>query len=210
MFLDPLPTKRREIIGKVRFWVFDLDGTITVPVHDFDAARRALGVPPGVDLLHHVAALPPGPAAEARRWLADWEHALADAAVLQDDAAALLAALRAAGRPWGVLTRNTRATAARTLASIGLVGRAGPGIVIGREDAPPKPAPDGVQAVLAALGGVAAEAVMVGDYVYDSQAGRAAGALTVLVRRPGGTGAPPGAADLEVDDLRALLPVEHP
>lgn len=210
MFLAPMRTGLVDVVRKARVWVFDLDGTITVPVHDFDAARRALGVPPGVDLLHHVDALPASEARAARAWLSDWEERLADAAELQADAAALIGALRAAGRPWGVLTRNTRPTALRTLAAIGWVGAAGPLVVVGREDAAPKPAPDGVRAVIAAAGGHADSAVMVGDFVYDAMAGRAAGARTVLVRRPGGTGAAPGAADVEIDDLRELLPLEEP
>ena len=33
------------------FWVFDLDGTLTVPVHDFAAIKRELGLDPEVDIL---------------------------------------------------------------------------------------------------------------------------------------------------------------
>ena len=41
-----------------RHWVFDMDGTLTVAVHDFPAIKRALGIPQDDDILHHLAALP--------------------------------------------------------------------------------------------------------------------------------------------------------
>ena len=37
--------------------LFDLDGTLTLPVHDFGVIRSALGVPDGADILGHLAAL---------------------------------------------------------------------------------------------------------------------------------------------------------
>ena len=36
-------------------WVFDMDGTLTVAAHDFDAIRRELGVPAGKPLLETLA-----------------------------------------------------------------------------------------------------------------------------------------------------------
>ena len=36
-------------------WVFDLDGTLTLAVHDFAAIRRHLGIPAQADILHHLA-----------------------------------------------------------------------------------------------------------------------------------------------------------
>jgi phosphoglycolate phosphatase-like HAD superfamily hydrolase len=50
------------------------------------------------------------------------------------------------------------------------------------------------------------EVLMVGDYVYDVQAGRAAGACTVLLRNSKVPERPPE-ADYVIDDLRKLLAV---
>ena len=47
-----------------RYWVFDMDGTLTVAVHDFDAIRDALGLPQGRPILEQLAELP---ADEAQR-----------------------------------------------------------------------------------------------------------------------------------------------
>ncbi|HIN00314.1 MAG TPA: HAD family hydrolase, partial [Deltaproteobacteria bacterium] len=30
-----------------KYWIFDLDGTLTVAVHDFNAIRNELGIPAG-------------------------------------------------------------------------------------------------------------------------------------------------------------------
>ena len=45
-------------LADLRHWVFDLDGTLTVPVHDFALIRRALDIPADADILGHLAALP--------------------------------------------------------------------------------------------------------------------------------------------------------
>ena len=45
-------------LGDVKHWVFDMDGTLTVAVHDFAAIRVALQIPPEDDILTHLAALP--------------------------------------------------------------------------------------------------------------------------------------------------------
>ena len=45
-------------LADVRHWVFDMDGTLTVAVHDFAAIRVALAIPPEDDILTHLAALP--------------------------------------------------------------------------------------------------------------------------------------------------------
>ena len=39
-------------------WVFDLDGTLTIANHDFDAIRAELGIPEGHLILEYQATLP--------------------------------------------------------------------------------------------------------------------------------------------------------
>ena len=63
-----------------RHWVFDMDGTLTVAVHDFEAIKRALEIPPEHDILHHLAALPAAEAAAKHAWLLEHERELAEAA----------------------------------------------------------------------------------------------------------------------------------
>ena len=47
----------------IRHWVFDMDGTLTLAVHDFPAIKVALQIPPEDDILTHLAALPADEAA---------------------------------------------------------------------------------------------------------------------------------------------------
>ncbi|MDN5540541.1 hypothetical protein, partial [Comamonas sp.] len=61
----------------IRHWVFDMDGTLTVAVHDFAAIREALEIPPSDDILTHLAALPAAEAAAKHAWLLEHERDLA-------------------------------------------------------------------------------------------------------------------------------------
>jgi HAD superfamily hydrolase (TIGR01509 family) len=186
-----------------RVWVFDLDGTLTVPVHDFAYARQVLEIPQGQDILATLAERSDGERRRAEDWLRTWELELADRACLQSDAEALLNRLFAAGCQVGVLTRNTRSVALRTLDAIHLLPRLDPNAVLGRDSAPPKPDPTGLRVLLNHFSGSGQDAVMVGDYLHDVRAGRAAGTATVLVRRHGEVGWE-DEADLVVDALWPL------
>jgi HAD superfamily hydrolase (TIGR01509 family) len=190
-----------------RCWIFDMDGTLTVPMHDFAWARQQLGVPDGADLLAHVLGRPPADRDRALAWIEAWELDLADRARPVPDAVALLGALRARGARVGVLTRNSLEGAWRTLRAAGLDGHFTDGDVLGRGCAAPKPAPDGVLRLLARWGAAPASGVMVGDYLHDARAGRRAGVATVLVRRHGEAGWE-GEADLLVDALWPLADLE--
>lgn len=191
-------------------WLFDLDGTLTKPVHDFQYARRVLGIAPDEDILAAVARRPPAEREAAERWLWQWELDLAADSQAQADAVALVNHLSRSGCRMGVLTRNTRAVALRTLDAIGLrAAMDHDSAILGRDSARPKPYPDGIVQLLRWFDAAPEQAVMVGDYLHDVRAGRAAGTATVLVRRHGETGWN-GEADLLVDQLWPLparLPV---
>ena len=44
-------------LRSAKHWVFDMDGTLTLAVHDFEAIKRALDIPLEDDILGHLAAL---------------------------------------------------------------------------------------------------------------------------------------------------------
>ena len=182
-------------------WVFDLDGTLTVAQHDFAAIKQALGLPADRPLLDGALA-----SDDRERVLAaihDWEGSLAEQAVARPGAAALLEALGQRGIPAGVLTRNSRETALRTLRAAGLAGAIPADLVVGRDCAPPKPAPDGVH--LVARRARRPATVMVGDFRFDLEAGRAAGAFAVWLDADR-TGEHAHLADLVVHELSELMP----
>lgn len=190
-------------LSAVRHWVFDMDGTLTVAMHDFERIKRELGIPPGADILVHLAGLPDVEAARKHAWLLEHERGLAENALPAPGAVELLRALAAAGCRLGILTRNDHALAKLTLEAIGVGDLFEDVAIIGRDEAVPKPSPDGVQQHLRRWGVGADAGVMVGDHIYDLECGRAAGARTVLVNLPENPW--PGHADWHFADCRALL-----
>jgi HAD superfamily hydrolase (TIGR01549 family) len=171
-------------LKQVKHWVFDMDGTLTVAVHDFAAIRVALAIPPQDDILTHLAALPADEAAAKHAWLLEHERDLALGSTPAAGAVELVRDLHARGYRLGILTRNARELAHVTLEAIGLADCFAVDDVLGRDEAPPKPHPGGLLKLADAWDVPASAMVMVGDYRFDLDCGRAAGARTVLVNLP--------------------------
>ncbi|OAX87246.1 HAD family hydrolase [Xanthomonas nasturtii] len=190
-------------LSAYRHWVFDMDGTLTQPVHDFALIRRALEIPPDADILHHLAALPTEQAQAKQAWLLEHERVLAEAAQPAPGAQDMVRALQADGCRLGLLTRNARSLAQITLQAIGLGDAFARDDIVGRNEAAPKPAPDGLQYFQQRWSVSAAALLMVGDHLNDLACGRAAGAVTVLVNTPGDPW--PGLADWRLRDCSELL-----
>ena len=171
---------RDEILGRGH-WVFDLDGTLTVAIHDFASIREALGVPQGGDILEHLDGLPAPRAEVLRGKLAAIEDELAGRTEAAEGALGLVEELFGRGVRMGVLTRNTRANALRTLGRIGLARYFTEPDVLGRDEARAKPDPDGIFKLARGWCASPRSLVMVGDYGFDLQTGRAAGAATIHV-----------------------------
>ena len=185
------------------YWIFDMDGTLTVAVHDFDAIRAELGLRPKLPILEQIAEAPETRARALLAQLDEIELALARRARAADGAHALLERLCARGARLGIVTRNSFANAVETLRACELERFFAPECVLGREAAAPKPDPEGIRQLLAHWGAEPHQAVMVGDYRYDLLAGRAAGTATVYVDIRGGFEFAEH-ADVSVDSLDAL------
>ena len=168
-----------------RHWVFDLDGTLTLPVHDFAKIRASLEVPDGVDILGHLATL----SAEDARPLHDRLHSIERDLITRTEAAPgaldLIEHLADRGCLLGILTRNSREIALLTLEHIGLAQYFPRESILGRDEALPKPDPDGIRRLARFWEMGTGALVMVGDYLFDLQAGQAAGAATIHVHGPG-------------------------
>ena len=174
-------TAHHHILSR-RCWIFDLDGTLTVPVHDFPAIRVALGMAGSdTDILRFLGSLQPAEAAAKHARLIEIEYELAEMTAAAPGAGRLLDHLLRRGARVGILTRNTREIALHTLAQIGLRGYFSAADILGRDEAMPKPHPQGIDKLLAAWGNAPDETVMVGDYLFDLQVGRAAGTATIHV-----------------------------
>lgn len=190
-------------LGGKQHWVFDLDGTLTQAIHDFALIRRELDIPPEHDILHHLAALPADEAASKHAWLLAHEQQLAQAAQPAAGAVELVRHLSARGCRLGILTRNARPLAQLTLASIGITGCFATDDIIGRDEAPPKPDPGGLLMLARRWQVPPAALVMVGDYRFDLDCARAAGATGILVNLPENPW--PELTDLFARDCHELL-----
>jgi HAD superfamily hydrolase (TIGR01509 family) len=193
----------RDALGRRSAWLFDLDGTLTVAVHDFDAIRAELELPRGRPILEALAALDPADRLRRTRRLDEIEAELAQRARPAEGALVLMQTLERRGASLGIVTRNSHAHALETLRVAGLARFFTAAHVVGREAAAPKPSPEGVLRLLGAWRASPADGVMVGDYQSDLVAGRAAGVATVHVD-PARRFRWPEHADVCVDSLTAL------
>ncbi len=186
----------------LRHWVFDMDGTLTIAVHDFPAIKRALGIPLEEDILSHLAALPADIAAAKHAWLLEHERELAVTSKPAAGAVELVRELAGRGYRLGILTRNARELAHVTLKAIGIADCFDVDDVLGRDEAPPKPDPSGLLKLAKAWNVEPSQMVMVGDYQFDLACGKAAGTHTVLVNLPENPW--PELTDWHADDCVAL------
>lgn len=186
----------------LRGWIFDLDGTLTVAQHDFPAIRRELGVPAIDDILDYLARQPEPRRTQLNEQLNAIELRLAADVEPALGAAELVRHLHAEGRQLGILTRNLRSVAMSSLEALGVLDCFAPENILGRDEALPKPHPDGILRLLGRWRLSQSEVVMVGDFRFDLEAGRAAGCRTCLIHELNSW---PELADWHARDCHQLL-----
>jgi len=160
-------------------WIFDLDGTLTVSAHDFEHMRRELGLEPQVPILEALHAMPEDEAAPLWETLNDLEFYYAGKASIMEGANELLQRLHDDGRQLAILTRNTMPVVKHTLQACSIDHFFPVDHILDRDSCIPKPSPDGVQRLLSFWQADADDTVMVGDYLYDLEAGKGAGVATI-------------------------------
>jgi HAD superfamily hydrolase (TIGR01549 family) len=163
--------------ARVRGVVFDLDGTLVVEQLDYDQIRRELGFPQRVPLLEAIAELSEAEQILAHAVLHRHEQTAALTATLNAGVMAFLDWLDSRGVRRALFSRNSRAAVALALERCGLSFE----LIVAREDAPHKPRPDGLVKICSAWNLPPAQVLMIGDYLYDIEAGIAAGTRTALV-----------------------------
>ena len=165
-----------EQFQHIRGVAFDLDGTLAASHLDFAAIKREAGVPGDTPILEYMAGASPQERARIEAVLDRHELYQAETCGLKDGAAEVCEELRRRGIKCAILTRNSRRSVETVLGRHGIAVD----VVVTREDAPPKPSPDPVLLIARRFGVEPRELLVVGDYVFDIEAGRAAGALTAL------------------------------
>jgi HAD superfamily hydrolase (TIGR01509 family) len=160
----------------IRGAIFDLDGTLVDSGLDFDLMRSQMGLEPKVPILEALYDLDDHDS--QRRWAILSRHELlgVERATLFPGAVEFFHELEGRNIHRAVLTRNSRASALATLARFEIEVHA----LHAREDGPVKPDPSGIWRICEKWGLRPDQCVMIGDYRFDIEAGRNAGAHTVL------------------------------
>ena len=164
---------------KVNAVIFDLDGTLTEPVLDFDKIRNEMGLAPeSRDILAAMETMDPVRQKQAWSILTRHEHHAAQNSQLNDGVAELLSELRRRKMPIGLLTRNTRENTLYVARRHQLYFDA----IVARQDGPAKPDAYGVLELCRQFNSTPAETVVVGDFLHDLLSARNAGAIAVLIK----------------------------
>ncbi|MCD4656465.1 MAG: HAD family hydrolase [Planctomycetes bacterium] len=158
--------------------LFDMDGTLTMPMLDFDAIKVEMDVPVGISILEYLETVEDADK-RSRLWAILDKHELhaATNSTPNHGYPKLMEFLNGRRYKIAVLTRNSRKNAMITLDLIGFT----PEVLISREDSPYKPKPDAVLKALNALDAMPDETLMIGDFKYDIIAGQKAGCFTCFI-----------------------------
>ena len=160
---------------------FDMDGTITRPVIDWADLRRRAQLPTGEQIMPYIDRLPPAAGRQARATVEAIEMEAAIGAELNPGAAELLRELRARRWRLALITNNHRAAMVAVVEKFDLQFN----LLLSREDADLKPAPDLVHLALRRFCLRPAEACFIGDGRYDRMASEAAGVAYIHLSHDG-------------------------
>ncbi|OGV63657.1 MAG: hypothetical protein A2498_11510 [Lentisphaerae bacterium RIFOXYC12_FULL_60_16] len=179
--------------------IFDMDGTLTVPVLDFNAIRAEIGLDTRGDLSDDILRL--APVAQARAWAVVERHEqrAREQQTLQTGALELLTRCRSTGMRVGLATRNTRASVDHFMQRFNFRFDG----ITTREEPPLKPHPQAILRLIDPWGIPPESTLVVGDFRHDIESGYAAGTRTCFFQNPGVpfTGE---RADFVVDSMQAL------
>jgi len=193
---------------RIRGVLFDFDGTLTLPgALDFPSIKREMGCPQDIPILEYLGTLLPGRRDSLSRILESREVEAAERSLPNAGALVCLSALKRKGLLLGILTRNGMRSVRVALQKFRGVTADDFVAIFTRENALPKPHPDGVYQAAKAMRISTEELMVVGDFRFDVMAGKTAGALTVLLtnhKRPVWDPGDP-TPDYTVDRLEDIL-----
>ncbi len=192
---------------RIKAVLFDFDGTLTRPgAIDFSLIRKAIGCPEKEPILEFICRIAdPYTQSAARTTLNAHENAAAAASRPNAGAEELIPYLKSKNIAVGIISRNGMASIRRAFENFQRVSASDFDLMITRDDpVAPKPSADGILLAAHRFGVNPEELLVVGDFVFDIEAGKNAGALTAYLTngKPAGLNAPE--SDFTVSDLMAL------
>lgn len=192
---------------RIKAVLFDFDGTLTLPeALDFKLIKEKIGCPSDKPVLEFLEEIKSTDAYEpAFRQLEAFELDAAEKSVPDPDVPVVISYLQSKGVKIGILTRNNRKSVLRALENFEIYTENDFDLIISRDD-PLNPKPDADGVLLAALRWNidVKEILMVGDYIFDMQAGRKAGALTAFLDRGSITEGVSIDSDFSVTELKQI------
>ena len=175
---------RRE--HDVKGVLFDFDGTLTSPgALDFPAIKREMSCPGDMPILEYLDTLSTRHRSRALKILDTKEAQAAEKSSPNRYSEQCLSLLKKNRICLGIITRNSLKSVQVALENFNGVLENDFAAIITRDDAPPKPHPDGVYLAANQMGISPAELLVVGDFRFDVMAGYAAGTGTVLLTNGG-------------------------
>ena len=164
--------------------LLDFDGTLTKPdALDFSVIKKIVGCPDEIPALEFIESIPDSQErAEAFSELNRFESLAAANSEPNPGAEDLIRAIHSMDLPLGLITRNSMDSVREALKKFNGISLEDFDIVITRNDAvKPKPSPEGILLAARKLNIDPRHVLMVGDFVFDIDAGRSAGTLTALL-----------------------------
>lgn len=158
-----------------------MDGTLTNAMHDFPAIKRELGLPLELDILSGLSLLEETERKEKHKRLDQMEMDIARKATPAPGVTRLLHSLTENQIRLGILTRNNHKNTIVTLEASGLLPFFNLDHIITRDSAAPKPDPEGLLRLKSTWRCSSDEMIMIGDYIYDLQVGKAANTETIYI-----------------------------
>nr|XP_043609332.1 haloacid dehalogenase-like hydrolase domain-containing protein At2g33255 [Erigeron canadensis] len=187
------PTSTMKPVPRLKGVVFDMDGTLTVPVIDFQAMYKAVlgdqqylaiksSSPSGIDILHHIEQWAPDQQLKAYQIIADFEKQGMDKLQIMPGAAELCGFLNSRNIRRGLITRNVKLAVDLFHERFGMSFSP----ALSREFRPYKPDPAPLLHICTTWEVEPNEVMMIGDSLKDDVAcGKRAGAFTCLLDETG-------------------------
>ncbi|MCD6296112.1 MAG: HAD family hydrolase [Deltaproteobacteria bacterium] len=164
--------------------LFDFDGTLTKPgALNFSLLKNTIGCPSHLPVLEFIDSLPTSLGKEETTSLLErFETEAAKNSEPNDGAEYLIRYLRSKALGMGIITRNRLSSIKRALQNFKNITISCFDIIISRNTpVKPKPSGDGIRLAAQKLNLDVKEILMVGDYIFDIQAGKSAGCLTAFL-----------------------------